>query len=349
MITGDYMMRIKGRLHDQKSDMKIWIFPGLMFLFLVFQGKSVNAQYKQSMDQIFGLKLEEHLISKGDNFPDFRTRKDSLDKFLFALHRGYTPDEFRTFTKFSKDKMVKLITFLESKNWLHQVDNQYKPTVFIADAKDGELLYSYAKPISEKITRSIAANLPGIKTQFEKTEISGTQDFQKWSFLILSNVLLDSWQIDQVERDFLKQGDRPLRNGKHYYYQIAEHTSQKIESFGIYGNQSQEIGGQNISVYGNNRLGLEITSSGNRVSKADNKILEEIAGNYLPHLLKILENERNYSRKVYSKLGYDKEISFEEFFIWWYHFIYTQATNEMNEKGMLTIPAGGNFDYHTEE
>lgn len=288
------------------------------------------------------------MISRGDNFPDFKIKKDSLDKFLFALHKGFSPKDFKDYVRFSDEKMNLSIALLESKNWLHKVNNQYKPTVFIADEKDGELLYKYAKSISEKITQSIGKHLPEIKEQFNKTALSKTQDFQTWSFFVLSDVLLDSWQIDNVEKEFLKQEDRPLRNGKHYYFKISENTNQKIESFGIYGNQSEQINGRYVSVYGNNRNHSKTTTSDNLISEADNKILDEMAKNYLPKLLKILEDERSYCKKIYAKLGYDKEISFEEFFIWWYHFIYTQATNEMKEKGLLTIPESGNFGYVVE-
>ncbi len=319
----------------------------LLILIFLLLGKYVNAQNK--IDQFFKLKIEQSQISRGDNFPDFRISKDSLDVFLFILHKGYSPNDFQNFTKFKDEKMSNLISLLESKNWLHQINNQYKPTIFIADSKDGNLLYKYAKPISEKITKSITKKLSEIKSQFDKTEISKKQNFQKWSFLILSDVLLDSWQIDNVEKDFLKQDDRPLRHGNHYYYRISENTNPEIESFGIYGNQSQKIGDKYISVYGNNRLNLRISSSENLISKSDNQIFDEMAKIYLPNLLKILEDERNYSKKIYAKLGYDKEISFEEFFIWWYHFIYTQSTDEMNKKGILTIPADGNFDYVTED
>lgn len=49
---------------------------------------------------------------------------------------------------------------------------------------------------------------------------------------------------------------------------------------------------------------------------------------------------------VYTEIsGYAGEIAFEEFFIWWYHFIYTQATNILAERGKLIIPEGGNFYY----
>lgn len=288
------------------------------------------------------------MISRGDNFPDFKIKKDSLDKFLFALHKGFSPKDFQEYVKFSDEKMTSSIALLESKNWLHKVNNQYKPTVFIADAKDGELLYKYAKPISGKITKSIHKNLATIKKQFSKTEISKKQDFQMWSFFILSDVLLDSWQIDNVEKEFLKQDDRPLRNGKHYYFRITENTNQQIESFGIYGNQTEQIEGRYVSVYGNNRDHLKMAVSENLVSIADNETFDKMVKSYLPELLKILEDERGYSKKIYVQLGYDKEITFEEFFIWWYHLIYTQATNEMKEKGLLTIPESGNFPYTIE-
>lgn len=319
----------------------------LLLIICLLLGKYINAQNK--IDAIFKLKIEQSLISRGDNFPDFRTDKDSLDIFLFALHKGFSPDDFQKYTKFSDEKMSRLTTLLESKNWLHKVNNKYKPTVFIADAKDGELLYKYAKLISKRITKSIIKNLANIKLQFDKTEISKKQPFQKWSFLILSDVLLDSWQIDNVEKEFLKQEERPLRHGNHYYYNISENTNSKIESFGIYGNQSEQIDNKDVCVYGNNRLDLQANSFENLICKSDNDMFDEMAKSYLPHLLKILESEREYSKMVYTKLGYDKEISFEEFFIWWYHFIYTQSTNEMHKKGILTIPADGNFDFVIEK
>lgn len=242
-----------------------------------------------------------------------------------------------------------MISLLESKNWLHKVNDEYKPSVFIADPSDAELLYQYAQPISKKIAQSIAEHSQSVKQQFLKTEISKKDNFQKWSFLILSNVLLDSWQIGDVEKEFLKQDDRPLRHGNHYYYQMIENADATTESFGIYGNQYQEAGDAYICIYGNHRLDANLTTTENSISKTDNVIFEEMAKNYLPQLTKILESKRKYSQKIYVKLGYSKEITFEEFFIWWYHFIYTQATNEMNKKGILLIPESGNFDYYIAE
>ncbi len=314
----------------------------ISFLFLGIS----NAQNQNKIDEIFNMNIEESLISKGNNFPDFNVKKDSMDRFLIALHKNFTIKDFQDYTKLDDEKIVNIISLLESKNWLHKINNEYKPTIFIADTKDGKLLYKYAKPISKDITKSIIKNLPKIKSEFEKTDISKTQNFKTWSFLILSNVLLDSWQIDNVEKHFLKQEVRPLRNGKNYYYEISENTNENIESFGIYGNQYQEITeNKYINIYGNNRNEFNETSSKNIVSAKDSEIFIKISQDFLPELLEILEKHRNYAEKIYSKLGYTSEITFEEFFIWWYHFIYTQSTNELQEKKIIEIPKSGNFDY----
>ena len=62
-------------------------------------------------------------------------------------------------------------------------------------------------------------------------------------------------------------------------------------------------------------------------------------------LLAVLEKTRAYAEKVFAETGYSKEVAFNEFYIWWYHFIYTRATDLMAEAGMLKVPPDGNFLY----
>lgn len=317
----------------------------ISIIFLLLFVCIIHAQSKNIKD-IFNMKIEDHLISKGNNFPDFNAHKDNMNRFLVALHKGFSVEDFQNYTKYNDKRISDIISLLESKNWLHKVNNEYKPTIFIADSGDGELLYKYAMPVSKDITKSIVKNLPKIKMKFAKTSIAKKDDFRKWSFVILSNVLLDSWQIDNVEKYFLKKEERPLRNGKNYYYNISESLDSGEEAFKIFGNQYEQVDGNKyLSVYGNNRRNINIKDSENIVSKEDNNLFNEMAKDYLQDLIKVLEKNRKYSEKIYFKLGYNKEVTFEEFFIWWYHFIYTQATFEMNSKGVLTIPESGNFDY----
>jgi hypothetical protein len=308
---------------------------------------SISSGFGQNkaIDEIFSKKIEHGLISRGNNFPDFDPKKDSADLFLFSLHKKIPVSEFKKKANYDDSQIDQIVTRLISKGWLVNHDYQLKPTVFIADKVDGNKLYKKAEPIAKEISQSIKKIAPAIRKEFNKTEISKKDKFEKWSFLILSNVLLDSWQIDYVEREYLKKSNRPARHGKNYYYKISESTSESIESFGIYGNQYQTIKGRNVSIYGNNRIKLNVEQSENFISKSDNKIFGNMAKMYLPKLLQILINYKPYSFKVYDQLGYKNEITYEEFFIWWYHFIYTKATDQMNRKNVLVIPKSGNFDF----
>lgn len=138
-----------------------------------------------------------------------------------------------------------------------------------------------------------------------------------------------------------------MRHGKYYFQEIVEWNNQEREAFGIYGNMMiQTKDEKTFSIYGNNR-GQKLSRDlfEHKVSMSDNIILEKIADSFLPDLLAVLENYRAYSEQTYEKLGYSKEISYDEFFIWWYHFIYTQTTKELFEKGYLSVSHSGNFYY----
>lgn len=297
---------------------------------------------ESAIDLIFKMNLEQHTISRGDNKPDFNAENDSMDFLLFAFHKNVPISVFMEKTGFTQEKMMNTIQFLEGKNWLYEVDNLYKPTIFVADKIDGEKLYKYAEPISTAIVEEIKKELPDIEKQFMRTEIAKKQSFAVWSFFILSDVLLDNWQINNVEKEFLKQNERPLRHGKRYYYKISEKTGDE-ESFGIYGNQYNSQNGR--SVYGNNRNNVIEDDELHIISASDYKVFDKTAQHFLPRLLKVLNANTNYAENVYKKTGYSEEISFEEFFIWWYHFIYTQTTDKLAEENLLAIPESGNFIY----
>lgn len=290
-------------------------------------------------ETIFNKNYKLYMISRGDNKPDFDSKKDSVDYFLINLHQNKTLKDFQNETKFSAERIDTIINFLKNKNWLHEINRKYKPTIFVADIKDGEKLYQYSKPISKEIAKAIEKELLSIKNKFSKTEIAKTQTFEEWSFLILSDVLLDAWQINNVEKKFLKVENRPLRHGKNYYAALQE-IKGNSEPFNIYGNQVGEI-----CVYGNNRNNADISATNYFISKTDNVIFEEISAEFLPKLLKVLESKRQYAEKIYQKSGYSQEISFEEFYIWWYHFIYSQATEIMQTKKIIRIPTSHNFVY----
>lgn len=161
-----------------------------------------------------------------------------------------------------------------------------------------------------------------------------------------------------MESAFLKQENRPERHGKFYYAAIMEYSGSGYEPFNIYGNQVGKINDSTyLSIYGNNRIVANGKLNNDKAFSDSVKafslkltpelynFFDTVSAGYRPKLLKILEDQREYSMNVFKMTGYSDQIKFEEFFIWWYHFIYTSATNILAGKKILSIPADGNFYY----
>lgn len=254
----------------------------------------------------------------------------------------------------------------------------------------------------------ITAHLPEVRTGY--AQLAGFEHvaFEESSLLILSNVLLDNWQINGIEADILR-AERPARGGGNYYLALMEKSGPEEEAFGIYGNHFTMLDGLAVGLYGNRRysgpaniinlpdaetlaarLGTdadvapaavrqrlaetllalyrdpgheaaagEITllrefgliDEDNRVlipvfGMAVYEALSEMADAFRPELAALLqahlpELQTHYERSPYAANG----VSFEEYFIWWYHLYYSRVTDALAERGEIRIPATVNTTY----
>jgi hypothetical protein len=331
----------------------------LVLPLILLAGSCGNQKTSQDkLNNIFKTHYRHSIISKGDNLPDFDRRKDSINLFLVALHQRIKPIDFQKKACWSDEMMKEKTRFLIDKGWLINDDKGLRPTVFIVSDEQGKELYAFGKPLATEIAQSIEKEILTIKEKFKTSGLFEKYDFDSLSFLILSDVLLDNWQLMNMEAEYLKQENRPQRHGKFYYASIFEDSNNAYEPFGIYGNQYGKINDSTyLSIYGNNRIVVNgrlkndavfrdsVFSAALKLTPGQYSFFEEIAKDDKPKLLKILNENTDYSREVYEKTGYSDEIAFEEFFIWWYHFIYTNATNILADSKKLIIPKGGNFYY----
>jgi hypothetical protein len=312
----------------------------LLTAFLLYSAgcqQSDFSQFKQSM------------ISSGNNYPDFNFGQNHMDRLIVSLHNKTPKDDFIKKYSLSSDDYNKSVDFLIRKGFVKKAGDQFVPTCMIISKTDGEELFKKAAPFSEQIADSVISFLPYVKEKYLTTDLSKKLPFDSVSFFILSDVLLDNWQINNVESLYIKT-ERPLRHGKNYYYAFLESSDENTGPFGIYGN----MGFNNFSVYGRNQSKVNSNKiSQNQgslpfIDNNDNRILDELADRFKGQLLSVLVKNNNYAIEVYKKSGYSKEVDFSEFFIWWYHFIYTGATNTLSAKKLISIPANGNFLYRIE-
>jgi hypothetical protein len=116
---------------------------------------------------------------------------------------------------------------------------------------------TYLRPdnrLVEAAANLILRKLPLVKAQSRTLPSLAGAAWESMSFFVLSDVLLDNWQIANIERLFVRAA-RTLRTGGRYYYTILEKAAtDPREPFGLYGNTGSEWGSVQVGLYGNDRF-----------------------------------------------------------------------------------------------
>lgn len=313
---------------------------------------SCSFKNNRTVDNILKSSFRVYQIS-GYQGPKIDIKKDSLAQFLTALHYNIPLSEIESALQWSSETTERNINALIKNKLLTKKGDYYQPTLGIYTLERGNLLKERAQKVAIEIADSIGNWLPEIKKIHNEMNISQRRDFRELSLFYLSNVILDNFQIQRVEENFLNQ-KRPLRNGSRYYLGIVEdNPANKTEPFGIYGNRgllwNDSIG---ISVYGNKRM--ESNVGWDNYKDKDIHVFDEhdtqlithkMPDVFFPCLLDILNRNKPSFEATYHELNFDEEVSFEEFFIYWYHWIYTETADVLIAKDIIQKPQNEMFYY----
>jgi len=313
---------------------------------------SCSANNSRTVDDILNSPFRVYQIS-GFEGPKIDINKDSLAQFLVALHYNIPLSDIENELNWNPETTESHIDALIENRLLKREGGDLLPALGVFTLERGKLMELKARNVANEIADSIYNRLPEIKAIHDESHISQRHDFRELSLFYLSNVVLDNFQIRQVEEEFLNQ-ERPLRNGSRYYLGIVEDDlAADTEPYGMYGNRglhwSDTTG---ISVYGNRR-----TASNPGWDNYEDKqihvfdehdtelITQTMPDLFFPTLLDILDRNRPDFEATYHELNFDEEISFEEFFIFWYHWIYTEATDVLIERDIIQKPQNEMFYY----
>jgi len=317
---------------------------------IILGGFSINNN--RTVEDILNSSFRVYQIS-GHEGPKIDIKKDSLTQFLTALHYNIPLYKIESALEWSPETTERNTDALIENKLLTQKEGYYQPTLGIITMERGHILEEKAQKVANEIADSIHKWLPEIKKIHDEANISLNHDFSELSLFYLSNVILDNFQIQRVEEEFLNQ-QRPLRNGSRYYLAIVEDDlAGNTEPYGIYGNRglfwSDSTG---ILVYGNKRVESNIgwdnyeDKNIHVFDEHDTQLItQKMPDLFFPTLLDILEKNKPDFEATYHELNFDEEISFEEFFIFWYHWIYTEATDVLIERDVIQKPQNDMFYY----
>lgn len=205
---------------------------------------------------------EHHMISSGANRPDFNVEAQANTEVLVALHQG------QEITAGNEQ----VVAALRQRGFVKDGPAGPIPAVLLVSLEDGRRWFGVSPRVSAAAARIIVEHLPAVRAAIGNIGNLGNLNWSQAAFFILSDVLLDSWQINTVERRWLG-AERPQRSGGRYYYTLmARPAESDLEAFGIYGNQFFNYGDVAIGLYGNRRL------AGVRLPSLDTAQLQALFG-----------------------------------------------------------------------
>lgn len=345
------------------------------------------------------------MISSGHNFPTVDINRDGLIDLAGELHERISLKTIRDRHSWSDADLSSRIERLRNAGLVKESPKGYfLPTFMVISTDDAARHLPVSQDLVRKACDLIVRHLSLIRE--EAKQIPGLQErsYDSYSFLVLSDALLDNWQIQEVEKSLLGN-ERPLRDGNRYYFAVMEVAPhQTKEAFGLYGNGGSVQSGKEIDVYGNDRYSghtlvsasdanlrdwfLSLPSPDDRafwpamvgritainpdrpevpadlrtgmeklhlidrggfnflvLPRDSTNRLYDLAKIIAPDLVALLRAQEPALQAAYAASPYEDETTFNEYFIWWYHFFYTRVTNQLAADGLLRIPMSGNVTY----
>ena len=357
-----------------------------------------------SVDTINDRVFETKIISRGDNFPPFRFADIHADKVIVLVKDGVPESEIREHEFTDGVTGAQALDALIQNGFLVRSESgELQPTLTVMTIAGVSRYMRVDADIIDETTEAIISYAPEAFGEVSKLEGFSHLARDQYDLFLLSNGLLDNFQIGNVEEQLIKS-ERPERAGGNYYLAVREKDPASVyETFGIYGNNTAAYGKYIVGVYGNQRndqtnfhrmrekLYLdEVLSDGEELSLRRNELAQAIAAIWLgeevseenlqilkrldfvtgagalnmpvittanypafsavvneftPILLDILQKHLPELEAVYAASPYLNEVSFEEYFMWWYHLYYSAVTDALIEENEIHIPAQGVSTY----
>jgi len=272
------------------------------------------SQTMPSENRIAGLldhQFEYKMISSGKNFPSINPRKGNLGDVCILLHHRVQPAVIQGYFGWDKKTLDEKLKILTDEGLVRKSGSgEYLPTIMVIAPQDSAVLVAGDEQLVDATANRIENKIAAIRKSYDQLSVSKAVSFEKASLLILSDVLLDNWQINNVEKLFL-ESPRPLRNGMRYYYSIQQkEKGQPEESFGIYGNAYQGYGEITIGMYGNRRGGKNFfTMSTQELSETFDTTGVQDGKEFRKNLLLAFVKEpmRGRFQQGFERLGFSKD------------------------------------------
>lgn len=276
-----------------------------------------------------------------DEDPNIDFQKNYYSLFLVCIKYNLPLSYYKSRTKLSDKRINEIIKYLEFSKYISVKENKINLRIFIADEKDKMQIKNLCDNTAKKLANLVLHDSIYIRNEFKKLKLSDTESYEKWSFMFIGNILIGQEQLYTITNNLLK--DSSNRNGyKICYNSIIENDNPTLNNF-YYNNY---IDGTSASSYYEFGLYNKIPAKyywqdherENMVSIQDDWSLNFISFNYSKKIFPILKSDIDNVKKFYISSHFKDEISFNVFYFWYYHFLYSKAIDILIEQKFINLP-----------
>jgi hypothetical protein len=319
------------------------------------------------------------VASSAEQSPSIDMDDASNARLSLELDRGRSPESIARVLHWSLANVHAHTDALMAAQLLRQDDHgTYAPTFLTADRADAARFHAIDEPLVTRLVAAIRRRQPQLQERFMQALHIDAQQARALSLFALGDVPFDRWQVRNVRKEFLP-GYPPARAGKSFYLLASEDEAGPVAAFGFYSHAEQRHGDVLVATFGcvrnadpfgagparvlDARLAAYLAFVQGRapastplrraglvragkptllvVSQRDYAALPAIADEFRDELLQLLMADRPKIETAWKASRYAHRVSFQEFALWWYHFLYADVIDALIRDGTIAVPDTG--------
>lgn len=316
----------------------------------------------QDVDIISKKRISSSMAGEGD---PWEVLSDDLEKVLLAFHKGFSVSEIAAAFGISERQLIEQLEPLVKANILNKTDKGYFPEILLASEREALNIYNRAEKTARKISETILSSWNKIAKSYNKLNISRTQSLNEIGFMLVGSRILDVGVLRALAKNEELLLPAPLRPTpsypySRYYLWIVENSPDKYG----YGQKDMELkydnwyivnfGRDNESRTRLEEKAVELIESGkydspehfatligaSYLNKNDSKVWENFVAEISEICLTQLLKEKEEIKELYQtiKTSQYSENAFDDFYCWYYHYVYPIAINNLIIENLFEMP-----------
>ncbi len=208
-------------------------FIGFLTLFLFL----ISCTSKQDPSDMLSTESKFEIYPQEVKSSILNLNQKNLREIILLLHNRIETEEIVDHFKMKKDDYDLIINTLYGQGLLKKsTDGKVIPACMVVNSENEKEIKKYTGEFGSKIAEIIIDRYKKIRDSNKLLPEFAKDSFDDEALFVLYNVLLDKWQIKNIEEKFLR-AEPPQRSGERYYLLIHQKSDEVLENqFTLLGN-----------------------------------------------------------------------------------------------------------------